>query len=137
MWHTLIFSLVFFFKQKTAYEMRISYWSSDVCSSDLAARASRRRGRTIVRARKSDRRMEMTKAIASTMPRRSRSARTVRVMSRVFSVASSIGLPGPRATAAELMGVDRKSVVEGQRGSGRVDLGGRRLIKKKKSQANQ
>src|SRR3546814_10099728 len=27
-----------FFKQKTAYEMRISDWSSDVCSSDLAAR---------------------------------------------------------------------------------------------------
>src|SRR3546814_15382314 len=26
----------FFFKQKTAYEMRISYWSSDVCSSDLS-----------------------------------------------------------------------------------------------------
>src|SRR3546814_9726434 len=30
-----MFSLVFFFKQKTAYEMRISDWSSDVCSSDL------------------------------------------------------------------------------------------------------
>src|SRR3546814_13249633 len=28
--------LIFFFKQKTAYEMRISDWSSDVCSSDLA-----------------------------------------------------------------------------------------------------
>src|SRR3546814_5314561 len=27
----------FFFKQKTAYEMRISDWSSDVCSSDLPA----------------------------------------------------------------------------------------------------
>src|SRR3546814_8825247 len=27
--------LVFFFKQKTAYDMRISDWSSDVCSSDL------------------------------------------------------------------------------------------------------
>src|SRR3546814_3326733 len=31
-------SLVFFFKQKTAYEMRISDWSSDVCSSDLRQR---------------------------------------------------------------------------------------------------
>src|SRR3546814_4062882 len=29
------FILFFFFKQKTAYEMRISDWSSDVCSSDL------------------------------------------------------------------------------------------------------
>src|SRR3546814_5008299 len=31
-------SSFFFFKQKTAYEMRISDWSSDVCSSDLPAR---------------------------------------------------------------------------------------------------
>src|SRR3546814_4753574 len=31
-----LFLLFFFFKQKTAYEMRISDWSSDVCSSDLA-----------------------------------------------------------------------------------------------------
>src|SRR3546814_8966793 len=31
------FCFFFFFKQKTAYEMRISDWSSDVCSSDLAA----------------------------------------------------------------------------------------------------
>src|SRR3546814_410893 len=30
-----LFSLFFFFKQKTAYDMRISDWSSDVCSSDL------------------------------------------------------------------------------------------------------
>src|SRR3546814_6604429 len=30
----------FFFKQKTAYEMRISDWSSDVCSSDLEAAES-------------------------------------------------------------------------------------------------
>src|SRR3546814_8031538 len=30
-----LFCCVFFFKQKTAYEMRISDWSSDVCSSDL------------------------------------------------------------------------------------------------------
>src|SRR3546814_4014808 len=29
--------IFFFFKQKTAYEMRISDWSSDVCSSDLGA----------------------------------------------------------------------------------------------------
>src|SRR3546814_2621083 len=29
------YSFFFFFKQKTAYEMRISDWSSDVCSSDL------------------------------------------------------------------------------------------------------
>src|SRR3546814_2296666 len=32
--------LFFFFKQKTAYEMRISDWSSDVCSSDLIDKAN-------------------------------------------------------------------------------------------------
>src|SRR3546814_6456477 len=32
----------FFFKQKTAYEMRISDWSSDVCSSDLHHRVAAR-----------------------------------------------------------------------------------------------
>src|SRR3546814_4489908 len=32
------FIFFFFFKQKTAYEMRISDWSSDVCSSDLLIR---------------------------------------------------------------------------------------------------
>src|SRR3546814_2779281 len=37
-----VYCIFFFFKQKTAYEMRISDWSSDVCSSDLdgLARAS-------------------------------------------------------------------------------------------------
>src|SRR3546814_6770266 len=34
----------FFFKQKTAYEMRISDWSSDVCSSDLQQGGSGMRG---------------------------------------------------------------------------------------------
>src|SRR3546814_3955573 len=32
---------IFFFKQKTAYEMRISDWSSDVCSSDLRVAVER------------------------------------------------------------------------------------------------
>src|SRR3546814_8773602 len=65
-WTFLCVFLFFFFKQKTAYEMRISDWSSDVCSSDLTRSASRtgssasaaspcaRRGR----ARKSPRRSE-------------------------------------------------------------------------------
>src|SRR3546814_4495179 len=37
----LLFLCFFFFKQKTAYEMRISDWSSDVCSSDLETRDAR------------------------------------------------------------------------------------------------
>src|SRR3546814_10618649 len=36
----------FFFKQKTAYEMRISDWSSDVCSSDLDRSTGAKGGRT-------------------------------------------------------------------------------------------
>src|SRR3546814_3617637 len=39
---------VFFFKQKTAYEMRISDWSSDVCSSDLELGATAVPGRALV-----------------------------------------------------------------------------------------
>src|SRR3546814_13358554 len=35
--------MFFFFKQKTAYELRISDWSSDVCSSDLVAVANQQR----------------------------------------------------------------------------------------------
>src|SRR3546814_10907422 len=38
----LTICLIFFFKQKTAYEMRISDWSSDVCSSDLFNKTSLR-----------------------------------------------------------------------------------------------
>src|SRR3546814_4183790 len=40
-WELLLF-VFFFFKQKTAYEMRISDWSSDVCSSDLTSPYCRR-----------------------------------------------------------------------------------------------
>src|SRR3546814_6878829 len=36
--YILMLRCFFFFKQKTAYEMRISDWSSDVCSSDLIFR---------------------------------------------------------------------------------------------------
>src|SRR3546814_6138097 len=52
----ILFLLFFFFKQKTAYEMRISYWSSDVCSSDLVhtaqdvARGERSPGRAVAAA---------------------------------------------------------------------------------------
>src|SRR3546814_8524904 len=56
---------VFFFKQKTAYEMRISDWSSDVCSSDLHDRRiehdiqrellrDRRRDGAVVRSRQAE-----------------------------------------------------------------------------------
>src|SRR3546814_9141388 len=44
MWDLFCVFLFFFFKQKTAYEMRISDWSSDVCSSDLRQLRTRRGG---------------------------------------------------------------------------------------------
>src|SRR3546814_12308515 len=40
----MFLALVFFFKQKTAYEMRMSDWSSDVCSSDLFATYAKHAG---------------------------------------------------------------------------------------------
>src|SRR3546814_4351004 len=44
-----ITSVVFFFEQKTAYEMRISDWSADVCSSDLIKHyRPQLRGKTIL-----------------------------------------------------------------------------------------
>src|SRR3546814_1072611 len=43
----VISCVFFFFKQKTAYEMRISDWSSDVCSSDLRVGAHVRQGQVI------------------------------------------------------------------------------------------
>src|SRR3546814_6995058 len=51
----------FFFKQKTAYEMRISDWSSDVCSSDL--RRSRR-----ISANSPLNTMNVTPSVDSAMP---------------------------------------------------------------------
>src|SRR3546814_6913593 len=42
----VVFLFFFFFKQKTAYEMRISDWSSDVCSSDLSPKRLKRKVRT-------------------------------------------------------------------------------------------
>src|SRR3546814_5986116 len=52
-----LYFVFFFFKQKTAYEMRISDWSSDVCSSDLHGQ-HRLRYRRRCRAPREDRAVE-------------------------------------------------------------------------------
>src|SRR3546814_2458507 len=44
--------VIFFFKQKTAYEMRISDWSSDVCSSDLVTAANVATGDYVIDAKR-------------------------------------------------------------------------------------
>src|SRR3546814_470006 len=55
----ILLSIFFFFKQKTAYEMRISDWSSDVCSSDLPHRRGyRRRDRGAVALHRVDPRLD-------------------------------------------------------------------------------
>src|SRR3546814_5449484 len=59
--------MIFFFKQKTAYEVRISDWSSDVCSSDLLGEevlryvqhgAPARRRRLLAEAEEGERRLQ-------------------------------------------------------------------------------
>src|SRR3546814_17466547 len=141
--------LIFCFKQKTAYEIRISDGSSDVCSSDLIRAASvrlpsdtasplshygDRRGHT------QQRRVRMTSEsrrdplkdhlltpensafiIIDYQPIQVSSIRSMDQEEMVFTIVST-------ATAAVNynLPIDRKSVVEGKYVSVRVDLGGRR-----------
>src|SRR3546814_13392023 len=61
---------VVIFKQKTAYEMRISDWSSDVCSSDLSCLPRRRRSRGDPRPRPGRRRAPSRRCAAGRSPPR-------------------------------------------------------------------
>src|SRR3546814_14991308 len=109
--------MFFFFKQKTAYEMRISDWSSDVCSSDLDEIAL---GRAIQHLAvgihdlkfHSKQRPRRRSGLQGRSPRQGRDHRTAR-----------FGLPPGEIGRASC----RDRVV-----SVRVDLGGRRIITKKK-----
>src|SRR3546814_16626220 len=95
--------------------MRISDWSSDVCSSDLRGFSPRGMKRTPTRA-PSIRQVEGYHAL----PLRPCDA---------FE-AKAEGATARRGGEAAMIGADRKSVVEGKSVSVRVDLGGRRIIKK-------
>src|SRR3546814_8281373 len=112
----------FFFKQKTAYEMRISDWSSDVCSSDLPARH--------LRAWREQRRTGgVGNRGAGTVPGDRRSehdhpaADQGRIDPRIAQIRS--------AARADLRQSrpERKSVVAGKSVSVRVDLGCNRIVK--------
>src|SRR3546814_20862731 len=63
--------MFFFFKQKTAYEMRISDWSSDVCSSDLLVEGlsftSAAKGRTVLRQAQHERKKGMALVVLAAM----------------------------------------------------------------------
>src|SRR3546814_20665063 len=112
----ILFVILFFFKQKTAYELRISDWSSDVCSSDLQGGRRRRPGARGPCGAPSRRRLPG--------PAWRRSAR--------------FGLCGRRRLCLSKphrhLRQDRKSLVSGKRVSVRVDCGGRRVIKKNTDQ---
>src|SRR3546814_17955456 len=106
----------FFFKQKTAYEMRISDWSSDVCSSDLPAAQHDRLDPPGIG--DAGQRVAVQQHQVGTVPRR--------------DAAGAVAQPvaGRRRRRLQAL-LDRKSVVAGKRVSVRVDLGGRRIIQKK------
>src|SRR3546814_6992180 len=107
----------FFFKQKTAYEMRISDWSSDVCSSDLIAFG--------VRQQVAAGQFQLRAAIGH-VARRERHV----VVRRQIDVDRFADIEAGFLGVCEHR-IDRKSVVSGTSVSVRVDLGGRRIIKKK------
>src|SRR3546814_17544844 len=100
--------------------MRISDWSSDVCSSDLPRRYRIRHGQALFLLCQHERRQVDDAAPGGFQLSRARYGDDAvdRVARR--SLWSGTG--------------DRKSVVEGERVSVRVDLGGRRILKKKKKQ---
>src|SRR3546814_2689926 len=113
--------LFFFFKQKTAYEMRISDWSSDVCSSDLHRRKPRR-GRQADAGRDGQGvQRTLGQAHAAFGGEGPQSGDDARLDRR----------KGNRRCSRAPHG-DRKSVGEGKRVSGRVDLWGARINNKKK-----
>src|SRR3546814_12252872 len=101
--------MIFFFKLKTAYDMRISGWSSDVCSSDLFLLCGRSHASPLACSTQESR---WFGAPEPYLPRSGTHA--------------GVWTCWPTPTA------DRKSAVSGKSVSVRVDLGGRRNIKKKK-----
>src|SRR3546814_18790447 len=129
------FRFFFFLKQKTAYERRISDWSSDVCSSDLGcprpacpspARYDRSRpdlpGPVCTQ---SGERLGRRHEPGACLPPHPLAFRLAgQVLDRRLAVDPGQEQPGQQRR-------DRKSVVKGKSVSVRVDLGGCRIIKTK------
>src|SRR3546814_4774610 len=103
----------FFFKQKTAYEMRISDWSSDVCSSDLASKLA---------ADNDDLLGSLTLMVCVLHPQQNDI--------EAGSLISEHGMKLARRRAEKAGIIDRKSVVQGKSVSVRVNIGDRRITKK-------
>src|SRR3546814_17732794 len=116
--------LVFFCKQKTAYELRISDWSSDVCSSDLLAERLLQplhRGPVELEARCDD---QLAVTAAASVVERKRLLVRIEARDCCLDARDAVG-PQRR---------DRKSVVKGKRVAVRLVLDCRRTIKKNKEQ---
>src|SRR3546814_2024738 len=97
----------FFFKQKTAYEMRISDWSSDVCSSDLALHGSQHESGRPGRPRLRLFRQRLVRREQDQQPPRGRADRADRSAAvRRFAGHAQAGRlpPGPEARAAQAAG---------------------------------
>src|SRR3546814_15537573 len=108
--------MFFFSMHETAYEMRMSDWSSDVCSSDLARAFLAERGPADVRFVAGD---------VETLPFRAGAFDVVTCRIAAHNFANV--WPAVRPIAA----TDRTRVETGQSVSARGDLGGRRLFKNK------
>src|SRR3546814_16441880 len=117
----------FFIKKKKAYEMRISGWSSDVCSSDLETGLANNGG--LPNAQPDGH----TPAWGSPQQRPPSLGDNRGYFAPQRQTAFRLNDPQPgRAGAGQaLYRPDRKSVVKGQSVSVRVDLGGGRIVKKK------
>src|SRR3546814_15168288 len=131
--------VVFFFKQKTAYEMRISDWSSDVCSSDLQRRGIGCQPRWHVLVADDldampvddfagDRALD----IAALLHRQIDDHRTW-PHRRDLRVGDDARCRPPRDQSGGDDAVDRKSGVLGKGVAVRVGVGGRSIVKHKKS----
>src|SRR3546814_13596857 len=139
----------FLFKQKSAYETRISDWSSDVCSSDLILPPRFNRyagggeygfhvdGAVMQLAEGEQLRSDLSCTLFLNDPGDYEGGRLI--VSDTFGE-HDIALPAgddilyPSSSLHRVE--DRKSVVSGKSVSVRVDLGGRRIIKKKTQQRN-
>src|SRR3546814_16074717 len=107
--------------------MRISDWSSDVCSSDLL-HPDRKCGEAVLQV--------LAKGPAVPWVQQYRGERVIDASALLFAAVDHILEPieclqDSHCRAASPI-EDRKSVVKGKSGSVRVDLGGRRIIKKKR-----
>src|SRR3546814_11742614 len=119
--------------------MRISDWSSDVCSSDLptvlAAAFAEQSARSTIRLVEGE--LLPTVNLNASLSRdwdsqiRDRRVDQARITGEVTVPLYQGGGVAARVREAKQLAGDRKSVGSGKRGSVRVDIGGRRIMKKK------